>query len=147
MIPDILENVKTLVALFGIINAAALWYTSSMSISRRPIIISCVVFILISAGIAGRFMRHDRASIAPQLATNLQHEAQTQFDAPLYELMTWPVPRVDSFDVSTNRAVVGMYSWFGIRVGGVTMSNCLTHTSLLFGDSFECGGGTIEYLF
>lgn len=119
-----------------------------MSHTRRNIIVSITLVVVIILALLGRQLRRDDLSVDSAIASALRSEVQLNFDAPLFEFLTMPVPRVDSYDATTKTAVVGMYSWFGVRAAKVTLTSCQYYNHAMNREkTFECQGGSVEYFF
>lgn len=106
------------------------------------------IAFLLGAFIFGPGLRHDNPSIDPTILQELRTSGQMSWEAPLLELVTQPVAYVDSYNQQTQKAVVGMYSWFGIRVGQARLEGCRYGKAGNWNPNFGCfGGGSADYLF
>ena len=119
-----------------------------MKITYRQITIWLVVLALLLFGIVGPRWRQDNPTVDPAIIYELNTEAEMSWEAPILEMLTWPVARVVSYQPTTKQAVVGMYSWFGLRIGHVTLNDCRYGKAGDVNPNFGCfGGSSASYLF
>lgn len=119
-----------------------------MTTIYRNIAIWSVLALVIVLGIVGPRLRRDNSNVDPTILHELVTTGQISWEAPMLELLAQPVAHVDSYDPKTQVAVVGQYSWFGLRVGGSTINGCQYGKPGNFNPNFGCYGGDHEdYLF
>lgn len=112
----------------------------------RHFTIWSVVLVLIAGGIVGRYLRHDNRSVDPTILRELKVSGELSWEAPLLELIAQPSAYVDSYNPETQRAIVGMYTWFGLRIGYAELLGCQYGKSGNFNPNFGCyGGGFAKY--
>ena len=118
-----------------------------MKNTYRDIAIYSVVALTMVMAIIGPRLRENNPLVDPLIKTELLAEGQMSWEAPLLEMVTWPVARIDSFDVKTEEAVIGMYSWFGLRVGRAYLHGCRYGQAGNINENFGCfGGGKADYI-
>lgn len=113
-------------------------------IGYQRITVWLVVVAGLLFGILAPRLRSDNSSVDPTIRGELRTEAQINFDAPLMEVVTWPVYRIHSYNNGT--AVIRLYSWFGVRVAQVTLTGCVYGKPGNFNPNFGCyDGGYVTY--
>lgn len=104
--------------------------------------------LLIAIAIAIPRLRQDNPAVDPGIRQELLVEGQMSWESPLLQLLTVPVAHIDSYNPDTKQGIVGMYSWFGFRVGRAFLNGCEYGKAGNLNPNFGCfGGGTAEYLF
>lgn len=119
-----------------------------MKLTYKHIIYWLVGIALVLGFFVGPYLRYDNPSVDPSILRELRIEGDLSWEGPILELVTQPRELVDSYDPQTQKAVVGMYSWFGIRVGQARLEGCQYGKAGFFNLNFGCfGGGFADYLF
>ncbi|MBI5466692.1 MAG: hypothetical protein HY975_00545 [Candidatus Kerfeldbacteria bacterium] len=112
----------------------------------RQLTMWCVILVLIAGAIGGRYLRHDHPSVDQSILRELKVEGEMAWEAPLLELIAQPSEYVDSYNPDTQEAIVGMYSWFGLRIGYARILDCQYGKPGVVNPNFGCyGGGYAKY--
>jgi len=110
--------------------------------TKRTTTFLSTIALIITAAITIPRVLPDAVKLDPQARTIIRSDAQTQLNAPSFEFLTLPIPRIQSYNPTTKVAVVGMYSWFGVRVATVRLDGCGPAIAT-DPHSFECKSGQV----